>query len=736
LTDLSGNVLFWNAGATRLYGVGSSEMVGQLLARRVGVGSFVPAGWAEALAVGEFEADVCDQRHDGTPVWTHTRTGLLHDAEGRTVGVRLVARDITARLGGEERFRALTDLLPDIISIYDRNGVLTFNSTAAWKTHGYSAEALQGRSTFDLIHPDDRPGVESTFNSLLMHAGESQVVRYRYRNADGTYVWMEAAGRNELNNPHIQGIISVSRDISGQVRTEQLLRDDEQRYRMLFAANPHPLMIFDLETLRFIEVNAIALELYGYTREEFLALTIRDIRPPEDLPQFDAAIARVKQRTGLIGGKMPGVWRHRLKSGRLIDVEVVANRIEWAGRPSHIVLVHDVTERLKLDAKLQQTQKLESLGLLAGGIAHDFNNILTAILGHASLASFDVAAVSPLGESIRIIEESARRASELCRQMLAYSGRGRFSVRAVELSSFVEGVVNLLHVSIGKNCHLLQNLSRGLPAIEADATQLQQVVMNLVINAAEALGAQEGTIQISTRRQYADRAFFDTMYLAQDLIAGEYVVLEVSDTGCGMSPETLARVFDPFFTTKFTGRGLGLAAVLGIVRGHSGAIRVDSQPGRGTTFTLIFPVAAGTALPDAQEASSIAMTARASARTVLVVDDEISVRATARAMLERWGFRVLLANDGVEGVNQYRGHRHEIDLVLLDLTMPRLGGEGAFREIRMINPEARVLLMSGFDQNEDLQKIVGQGLAGFIQKPFTAQVLLAKIGTLLTEGKA
>jgi PAS domain S-box-containing protein len=542
---------------------------------------------------------------------------------------------------------------------------------------------------------------------------------------------MEASGRNELTNPHIKGIITVSRAIAERVRTEQLLRDDEQRYRMLFAANPHPMMVFDLETLRFIELNATALELYGYSRDEFLKLTIRDIRPPEDLARLDAIIARLN--TNSIGGRLPGTWRHRLKSGRIIDVELVANRIEWTGRPAYIVLVDDVTERLRLETKLQQTQKLESLGLLAGGIAHDFNNILTAILGHASLASYEVTPTSSVGKSVQLIEESARRAAELCRQMLAYSGRGRFSVHPIDLSGFVQDIVNLLRVSIGKNCRLMQSPSQGLPLIEVDTTQLQQVVMNLVINAAEAIGKEEGTIRLTTGCLHVDRALLETMYLAQELAEGEYVELKISDTGCGMSPETIARVFDPFFTTKFTGRGLGLAAVLGIVRGHNGAIRVESAPGNGTTFTLLFPVAAGSALPVAEAPPPIAIVARSKARTVLVVDDEESVRDIARCMLERWGFRVILANDGIEGVEKFREHQGEIDIVLLDLTMPRLGGCGAFEEMRKISPDACVLIMSGFDESAETQRLVGSGHAGFVQKPFTAQVLMTNISTILDE---
>lgn len=731
LTDLLGNVLFWNEGAALLYGVGSAQMIGQPLARRVAANSYVLPGWVEALEKGEYEADVLDQRYDGTPVWTRTRVSILCDAARRSVGMRIVARDVSMRLRSEERFRALTDLLPDIISIFDRNGVMTYNSTAARKIHGHKVEDLHGRSTFELIHPEDRAVVQNTFSSLLKNPKKEAVVRYRYLHANGSYTWMEASGRNELANPHIKGIIAVSRDISEQVRTEQLLRDDEQRYRMLFGANPHPMLVFDLETQRFLELNTTALGLYGYSRDEFLALTIRDIWSTEDWPRLDLFNTRLNANSA--NGRIPGAWRHLLKSGRIIDVELVANRIEWAERPAYIVQVNDVTEHLKLEKKLQQTQKLESLGLLAGGIAHDFNNILTAILGHASLISFDVPPSTAVGKSIQLIEESARRAADLCRQMLAYSGRGRLSVRPINLCGFVQEIVNLLRVSIGKNCRLMLSSSPGLPLIEVDTTQLQQVVMNLVINAAEAIGEHEGTIRLTTRFLHADRALFDTMYLAQELAEGEYVELKISDTGCGMSPETIACVFDPFFTTKFTGRGLGLAAVLGIVRGHNGAIRVESELGNGTTFTLLFPVAKGSTIPVAEVPPPIEMIARAKARTVLVVDDEAVVRDIARSMLERWGLRVIQAEDGVQGIEKFRKHQDEIDIVLLDLTMPRLGGHGTFEAMRKLSPDVCVLIMSGFDESAETQCLIGGGHAGFLQKPFTAQVLMANISSILDD---
>ena len=622
------------------------------------------------------------------------------------------------------RFRALVDLSPDILSIVDSEGHLVFNSAAAWQTHGYRAEDLQGRDTFKLIHPDDRAAVEAEFATLLAHPEQWVRVRYRYRNADDSYTWMEAAGRNELANPALRGVITISRDISAQIAAEQALRDSEQRFRMLFAANPQPIIIFDLETLRCVEVNATALQLYGYSRDEFLRLIADDALSPSERPH--AAQAFELLRAGRISGKVDHIWKHLTKDGREIDVEVTAQRIEWKGRLSCIALIHDVTEQVKLQHKLEQTQKLDSLGLLAGGVAHDFNNLLTAIIGHASLVAEDLPEGSAAHGSMHLLQETAHRAADLCRQMLAYSGRGRFAVRTIELSGFVRDTAELLKSTVPKNIALQLDLAADLPPIEGDTAQLQQVAMNLVVNAADALGDAGGAIRLATRLVHADRALFETMYLAPQLTEGDYVVLQVSDTGCGMSPETAAKVFDPFFSTKFTGRGLGLAAVLGIVRGHHGAIKVESTPGKGSTFTLLFP--ASVKAPAAHPAAADAASPRPSrATTVLVVDDEDCVRRTVQAMLRRNDIQVLLAEDGQAGLELYAARHGEIDAVLLDLTMPKLDGIEALGQMLAIDPAARILLMSGFDENTETARYGNLGQKGFVQKPFTIQSLLDKI---------
>ncbi|MEZ0254619.1 MAG: response regulator, partial [Chthoniobacter sp.] len=382
-------------------------------------------------------------------------------------------------------------------------------------------------------------------------------------------------------------------------------------------------------------------------------------------------------------------------------------------------------ERQMLERKLQESQKLESLGVLAGGIAHDFNNLLTGVLGNASLARMDLPEDSPVQPYLQQIEAAAVRAADLCKQMLAYSGKGRFVVNRLDINAIIEDTTRLLQVSISKRAVMKFHLSPGLPVVLGDATQLRQVVMNLVINASEAVGEKSGFIAITTGLTRADRAYLSGAYFARDLPEGDYVSLEISDNGGGMSTEVLEKIFDPFFTTKFTGRGLGLAAVLGIVRGHNGALKVFSEEGWGTTFKILLPCAEGVA--EELTASTPGLADWKGSGRVLVVDDEETVRVTTARMLEATGFTTALADNGRTGVEEFSVDPDGFTLIMLDLTMPHMDGDEAFQAIRKLRPNARVLLMSGFNEQEATARFASTGLAGFLQKPFTFPSLREKL---------
>jgi two-component system cell cycle sensor histidine kinase/response regulator CckA len=385
-------------------------------------------------------------------------------------------------------------------------------------------------------------------------------------------------------------------------------------------------------------------------------------------------------------------------------------------------------ERKQLHEQMLHAQKLESLGVLAGGIAHDFNNLLCGMLGSADLALFDLEPAHPARDSLEMVRDTAHRATELCRQMLAYSGKGRFEVEPLDVSRLIGDMAQLLRVSVAKKANLRFELQPDLPTVAADATQLRQIMLNLVVNASDSLGGGSGSITIATGAMQCDRGYLRSAYLHEDLPEGRYVFIEVADTGCGMDEETRLRIFDPFFTTKFAGRGLGLAATLGIVRGHNGTIKLYSEPRVGTTFKVLLPAVTPPAVSSRQTAVAAQWQGGG---VVLLVDDERTVRTIGAKMLERLGFEVLLAEDGLVGVEKYREHADRIDVVILDMTMPGLSGEEAFGELRRLRPDVRVLLTSGYNEQEATSRFIGKGLAGFLQKPFQLSTLREKLFQIL-----
>ena len=380
----------------------------------------------------------------------------------------------------------------------------------------------------------------------------------------------------------------------------------------------------------------------------------------------------------------------------------------------------DVTDRKRTEQRLREIQKLENIGLLAGGIAHRFNNLLTGILGNATLAMDMVPEESKIADSLQGVVQSAERAALLTRQMLAYAGKGQFTRQPVDLSVVARDVASLLRSSIPHHVALDFDLPAGLPPVDADLSQIQQLVVDLVMNAVEAIGDAAGSVAVCTGRRT-----LGPHDILQTLEPGEYVWLEVSDTGCGMDEATRARIFDPFFTTKFTGRGLGLAAVAGIVRGHRGVIEVASEPGKGTMFLVLFPAATSRTrteliAPPEEEAWQ-------GHGTVLVVDDEEAVRNTARFALEEQGFEVLAADNGPAALEIFARSFAQISVVLLDMSMPGMSGREVLIEMRRVCPEIAVIVSSGYSEADALEHFAGQKVSGFLEKPYTLRRLLAKV---------
>lgn len=511
-----------------------------------------------------------------------------------------------------------------------------------------------------------------------------------------------------------------------QQKATSALVESENRLRVIFETTPAGvIMITPGGVVGF--ANQRMAEMFGCSLGELVGTSYLSHIHPD---QCDAAQGEIQS---LVSGGIDSTntEQHYIHvDGSDFWGHVSCSRYESAGNEltSIVAIITDMTElkqaeeqRRKLEQQMLHVQKLESLGVLAGGIAHDFNNILLAITGNASLALMRLGPESPAVHYLQQIERAADKAADLARQMLAYSGKGRFVVEALNLNQVVEEMTKMLHVSISKRAALRYHLAPHLPSIEGDATQIRQIVMNLAINASEAIGDSDGVISISTGSMECDQRYLRETWLDQHLAEGRYVYLEVADTGCGMSRETMERIFDPFFTTKFTGRGLGMAAILGIVRGHRGAIKIYSEPGRGSTFKILLPASERSA---ERAIESIVDAPWQGSGLALLVDDEEIIRSIAADMLKELGFDVMTAQDGREAVELFRQNRERIAFVVLDLTMPHMSGEEAFREMRRIDPSVRVIMSSGYNEYEVTQKFVGKGLAGFIQKPYSLSTLM------------
>jgi PAS domain S-box-containing protein len=510
--------------------------------------------------------------------------------------------------------------------------------------------------------------------------------------------------------------------------------EGDARFRSIVEASPVPYAIND-EQGNVTYVNPAFVATFGYSRDDIPTLDQWWPRAYPDAEYRHWAVTEWKAR--LDRARQDGTpFEHfevkiQAKDGTQRFAVAGALSLEAEFRGVHVVVLVDITERkraeearLSLERQVQHSQKLESLGVLAGGIAHDFNNLLAAILLNADLALADLPEASPARSSIEAIFGSARRASEVVNQMLAYSGRGKFLATSLGISDLVAEMSQLLEVAISKKVEIRSTLEAGLPEFDGDATQVRQIVMNLITNASEAIGDATGVVTLTTGAMFCDRAYLDGDAIVRDRrhgalrSEGMYVFLEVADTGCGMTPATIGRIFEPFFTTKFTGRGLGLSALLGIVDGHAGAISIRSEVGTGTTIRVLFPANDAAAVAPSPTAVRRPRPEVVERRTLLVVDDEEALRRAVRQMLEHLGFDVLIAANGQEAIALFHEHQGEIAAVILDLTMPVLDGEQTFRELRMVRGDVKVILSSGYTSHEVSRRFADGGLAGFLKKPF------------------
>ena len=642
-----------------------------------------------------------------------------------------VIHDITERRKAEEalhhseeKYRQLAEGTDAILWEYDiASDRWTYVSPQVERILGYAPGEWRDLQFWtDHLHPDDR-GWAAQYCAECTARGEAHRFEYRFHSRDGGYVW-------------IRDVVSVEMGDDAPVRLRGFMIDITERKLAEEALRQHQALLN--ETGRIAHVGGWILDMdtrqLTWSDEVYHIYEVdTDYQPSVDNGiEFFAPEAR---------DVITEAVRGALEDGEPFDLELPFNTARGNARWVHAVGKADVTahkiygtiqditerrhieeERRRLEEQIEQSQRLESLGVLAGGIAHDFNNILMVILGCAELAQRQLPASAPACESLAQINTAAHRATDLCRQMLAYAGKSTITMERVHLGELVEEMGHLLKSSVSKKALLNVHVAHHLPGVHADKSQLRQVIMNLIINASDAIGERSGVISVSVGATRCDDEYLRSTELHAELPPGLYLHLEVADTGCGMDAETRARMFEPFFSTKFPGRGLGLAAVLGIVRSHHGALKVYSEPGKGTTMKILLPALDEEIAGATRENAPIAEPWQGNG-VILFADDEESVRAIGARMMEYIGFSVVTASDGLQALDYYRDHAHEIDLVVLDMTMPHMDGAEAFSEMRRINPRACILLASGYSKEDISSRFSGKGLAGVLEKPFTLDTL-------------
>ncbi len=644
--------------------------------------------------------------------------------------------DIAGRREAEDSLRAMQfsiDRAGDAVLWVGPDAKIHYANEAACQMLLYSREELLGLQFFDIapkLTPDIWPRKWASVKERGRMTYESAHVR-----RGGSVVPVEVS----LNYFEYQGReyqCAFVRDIAERKEAQMELEKQRRFFRKVIDMNPNFIFAKD-RSGRFVLVNQAVADAYGTTVKELLGKSDADFNSNaaevdhfrnDDLDVLDSGREKFVAEEKITDAAGNVRYLQTVKRP-MFGEDGVANQI--------LGVATDITDRKRAEeeqrrlvTQMQHTQKLESLGVLAGGIAHDFNNLLMGIIGNATLAEAELPADSPILRRINNMTTAAKRAAELTNQLLAYSGRGKFLIEPTDLSRLVTEMGTLLGTIISKKAELTYECSENVPLIDADASQIRQVVMNLITNASDAVGERGGKITVRTGELTLSRDELSRMYFNDELPSGQYVFLEVRDSGCGMEREQLSKIFDPFYTTKFTGRGLGLAAVLGIVRSHNGALKVSTEPGDGTSFCVLFPACERqSARAERSGASSAAPLKREG--LFLVVDDEELTRGVTCEMIAHFGYEVVVAQDGIEAVSLFKKHSRRLAGVLLDMTMPRMDGEETWLELSRIRKDVPVILTSGYTEYEAANRFAGKKIAGFIQKPYRLDQLKSKLEELL-----
>jgi len=620
----------------------------------------------------------------------------------------------------ELRFRRLFESGVAGVTISDLEGNFKEANAAFLRMLGYTHdEMVAGKLNWETITPLDWLVSDIEDRVQLRSTGFLPLRERDFVHKDGRYI------ATLVGSAALEGtteFISYVTDISKRKQAEEALLASATQYRTLFEQSPLPKFLYDHATLRYLAVNDAAVAHYGYSREEFLAMTAADLRPSEDVPAFLAGVGALEDGTT---HSLP--YRHKKKDGTVIEVDITVHKFVFDGRPCGLTIAVDTTERNRLEAQLRQAQKMEAVGSLAGGIAHDFNNLLSVILSYSKMLAESLKPGDPMRIDLEEIARAGTRAAELTRQLLAFSRQQVLAPKVLDLNAVMSGIARMLQRLVGEDVELAVVGGSDLGAVRADPGQIEQVLMNLVVNARDAMPTG-GKLTIETAN-----VELDLSYTVQHsgVAPGSYVMLAVTDTGVGMQPVTVARMFDPFFTTKELGRGtgLGLSTVFGIVQQTGGHIWVYSEPGAGTTIKVYLPRSAEVATNEVP----VAPVVRRASETVLLVEDEEAVRLVTRTILERAGYHVLEARSGGDALLICEQHPATIHLLLTDVVMPRMSGRVLAERLGSLRPAMRIVYMSGYTDDSVVRHGVLDSDVAFLQKPIVPDALTRKLRDVLDE---
>lgn len=640
-------------------------------------------------------------------------------------------RDITEERKAEVQLNASEELLrlivegtPDVFFyVHNTKGIFTYVSPSVEKITGHDIKVWKDHYTRFVTDSPINEKVREYTERAITRGETPPMYHAEVFHADGRRILLEIHEKPIFREGKVIGVQGVARDITEQQRWQRTILESEKKYRSLFNSVRDGIFQSDADG-RITDINLAGAEILGYTSRE--EVTANNVRWP-DLFVSDEERRTVIEKVRADGFLKVMEFAARRMTGDFIIMEGSATGVfdEEGNLSGYDGTFRDITERKRLEEQLIQSQKMESIGLLAGGIAHDFNNILGGILGYASYLKTVVPAGDKIQPHLETIERSAIRAAELTSKLLAFARGGKYVVRPISINAVIDETIRLLRGSLDKSVTVEDHLAPDLPAIEADAGQIQQVLMNLCVNARDAMPGG-GRMSLASELVHPSHAFLSSQTSVREV---PYIRVSVSDTGMGIEKSILNKIFDPFFSTKEKGKGtgLGLATVYGIVKNHNGYIEVESEVGAGSRFILYFPSVAGEAIHVEDQMGEVA----GGTETVLVVDDEDTIRSLVRDLLTERGYHVMEAAGGAEAVEVLKQHKNTIALVVLDMVMPEMGGRETFIKLKSIKPDVRAILSTGYAEDERTRELLSMGVKEFVQKPYRASELASVIRRVL-----